>query len=716
MAAWPDTSRDALLAAQLQEEERRSADRQKENATSAAIITAGPGTSLKSGSRHEREPSESQTSALRTSLSVLLADGPNVDIVALFRLFNQSLFWGRLDSVYVEWSPRMKLIAGSCSYHSAGGQCRIGLSQPLLQYRPVNDVVETLLHECIHAYLFVGTRNTDHSDHGPQFQSHMNRINRILGVRVTIYHSFHDEVDHYRTHVWQCNGPCRRLPPFYGISKRSMNRAPGPTDRWWSQHQATCGGTFIKIKEPAEATAKAEKKRLREEKKQEHDKKKLNEAKQKQMLEAFVGKTTPPTSASPPASHGKRIRGSTPTIALANTGKQWLNVTPTSKVSSTVAAAATATTTATATASSSPLATVGAGAGADDDDDVIDLTENMTSYYSSSKPHSRLSPPPTKRARHTNSHSHSSALTRADPSQPFDQRQAAASIFQITSTASGNSAAATSHQVMHAPIDIGSGSPSPLPSSSLPTTEIHLGSTPVSGLRSTGQSARKHPTSSSSTQKPASTLKASSSSAPSSVSSTSSSSSARIPQSKGYLLGGSIIAIHEADKGNSDSTSDAAAASSSNAIRRDRVAEMRLSAERLARKIEEERKKIEQAKANASATPSTNLHTTSTLPQTITDSSSSLAPSVLLASPSAPTATARPLPFSTSPSSTAHSLGNLATTSAAGYEDDDDTDVTAAGHAVMSPTDIAAAEREEEEQFQQEMDEKYRISSCNNRR
>lgn len=29
-----------------------------------------------------------------------------------------------------------------------------------------------------------------------------------------------------------------------------MNRAPGPNDFWWQQHQFTCGGKFIKIKEP----------------------------------------------------------------------------------------------------------------------------------------------------------------------------------------------------------------------------------------------------------------------------------------------------------------------------------------------------------------------------------------------------------------------------------------------------------------------------------
>ncbi len=32
--------------------------------------------------------------------------------------------------------------------------------------------------------------------------------------------------------------------------KRAMNRAPGPTDKWWAAHKSKCGGTFHKIKEP----------------------------------------------------------------------------------------------------------------------------------------------------------------------------------------------------------------------------------------------------------------------------------------------------------------------------------------------------------------------------------------------------------------------------------------------------------------------------------
>lgn len=39
-----------------------------------------------------------------------------------------------------------------------------------------------------------------------------------------------------------------------------MNRAPGPSDFWWKEHQQTCGGQFIKIKEPENFKAKGSKK------------------------------------------------------------------------------------------------------------------------------------------------------------------------------------------------------------------------------------------------------------------------------------------------------------------------------------------------------------------------------------------------------------------------------------------------------------------------
>ena len=65
-----------------------------------------------------------------------------------------------------------------------------------------------------------------------------------------VYHTFHDEVRAQKVHVWRCEGPCKDRPPFYGFVRRSMNRAPGPHDRWHPEHKANCGGVFTKVLEP----------------------------------------------------------------------------------------------------------------------------------------------------------------------------------------------------------------------------------------------------------------------------------------------------------------------------------------------------------------------------------------------------------------------------------------------------------------------------------
>ncbi|CAL8120149.1 unnamed protein product [Orchesella dallaii] len=185
---------------------------------------------------------------------------PNPDIFLLFSQFNEEYFWGKLGSVYVKWSPRMTLCAGLCRYHGRNKECSIHLSKPLLSLRPRKDLVETLLHEMIHAYLFVAENNRERESHGPNFHEHMYRINRLTGTKITVYHTFNDEVDYFKTHWWKCDGPCQRRPPYYGMVKRSMNRAPGPNDFWFKDHQQNCGGKYIKVKEPSpKKTAKRKK-------------------------------------------------------------------------------------------------------------------------------------------------------------------------------------------------------------------------------------------------------------------------------------------------------------------------------------------------------------------------------------------------------------------------------------------------------------------------
>lgn len=67
------------------------------------------------------------------------------------------------------------------------------------------------------------------------------------------------KVNEYRTHWWRCDGPCVKRPPYFGIVRRAMNRAPAPRDLWWAEHQRKCGGNFIKIKEPEKVDKKKKK-------------------------------------------------------------------------------------------------------------------------------------------------------------------------------------------------------------------------------------------------------------------------------------------------------------------------------------------------------------------------------------------------------------------------------------------------------------------------
>ena len=173
------------------------------------------------------------------------ADETECDIFDLFQLFGQLFFENKLGIVRLEWSKRMKLCAGL--FVAKGDDTVIRLSEPLLKFRSYDEIKETLLHEMIHAYLFIENVESGRDGHGPRFVEKMNEINKNTGLNITVYHSLHDEVDFYRTHIWKCNGSCNKKPPHYGIVKRSMNRAPSKNDYWWNEHQKSCGGVFEKI-------------------------------------------------------------------------------------------------------------------------------------------------------------------------------------------------------------------------------------------------------------------------------------------------------------------------------------------------------------------------------------------------------------------------------------------------------------------------------------
>ena len=144
-----------------------------------------------------------KTLLLKSSLSVVSPDwetlDPTPDIQELFIDFNDRFFNGKLAFCFVTWSSSELPIdeshewAGKCYYDKQFSRAQITLSEPILKRRSRRDLVETLLHEMIHAYLFMTRGVTD--GHCQEFVYHMNRINEECGSDITVYHSFHDEVD-----------------------------------------------------------------------------------------------------------------------------------------------------------------------------------------------------------------------------------------------------------------------------------------------------------------------------------------------------------------------------------------------------------------------------------------------------------------------------------------------------------------------------------------
>ncbi|KAM6964904.1 DNA-dependent metalloprotease SPRTN [Aplochiton taeniatus] len=242
---------DFLLAIQLQEQfnnefEESNDDNYSNQSSKKRKRDSGSGSDVFPYS-HQTATAERPLSIVDDAWETL---DPIPDVRAMFLEFNDTFFWGKLCGVEVKWSPRMTLCAGVCSYEGRGGLCSIRLSEPLLKLRPRRDLVQTLLHEMIHALLFVTQNNRDRDGHGPEFCKHMERINKATGTKITIYHTFNDEVDLYRQHWWHCNGPCQNRKPYFGYVKRAMNRAPSSLDPWWGEHQRSCGGSYIKVKEP----------------------------------------------------------------------------------------------------------------------------------------------------------------------------------------------------------------------------------------------------------------------------------------------------------------------------------------------------------------------------------------------------------------------------------------------------------------------------------
>ncbi|KAK7068801.1 hypothetical protein SK128_003849 [Halocaridina rubra] len=174
-------------------------------------------------------------------------------ILASFDKYNAKYFEGKLNDVRLNWDGGMTQYPGNTTIRvkkKSGPKICIHLSKVLLSQRPYKDIKNTLLHEMIHAYLYVTEGLTLHDSHGRKFKGLMRKINSFERTKITIFHDLPKGVDDLRIHVYKCDGPCVSERPKFGILKREIERPPGPKDKWWARHSYQCGGTFHKISGP----------------------------------------------------------------------------------------------------------------------------------------------------------------------------------------------------------------------------------------------------------------------------------------------------------------------------------------------------------------------------------------------------------------------------------------------------------------------------------
>ncbi|KAI0516290.1 hypothetical protein KFK09_008962 [Dendrobium nobile] len=179
------------------------------------------------------------------------------DIQNLFRHYNALYFDDALGACIVNWAPRMRRSIGTCRYIEAG-HCEIHMSKPLLKLRSSSDLKNSLLHEMVHAFLWIKRNNKSRSRHDNYFWAKANEINSSCknddqrpcsGYNISDQHMFHDEAETATVHHWMCKS-CGH------VIKRDMDRGScSPSDPGgdcgnlsceWHRHKKLCSGLHNK--------------------------------------------------------------------------------------------------------------------------------------------------------------------------------------------------------------------------------------------------------------------------------------------------------------------------------------------------------------------------------------------------------------------------------------------------------------------------------------
>ncbi|KAL0921570.1 hypothetical protein M5K25_008655 [Dendrobium thyrsiflorum] len=165
------------------------------------------------------------------------------DIQKLFRHYNALYFDDALGACIVTWAPRMRRSIGICRYIEAG-HCEIHMSKSLLKLRSSSDLKNSLLHEMVHAFVWIKQNNKSRR-HDNYFWAIANEINSsrkdddqrpCSGYNISDQHMFPDEAETSTVHHWMCKS-CGHV-----IKRDSDRGSCSPSDCFKKTgHEGDCG-------------------------------------------------------------------------------------------------------------------------------------------------------------------------------------------------------------------------------------------------------------------------------------------------------------------------------------------------------------------------------------------------------------------------------------------------------------------------------------------
>lgn len=168
-------------------------------------------------------------------LGMILTE-PVPDLWEVFRSYNKELFSNEIQGFEVRWCARLKLVAGKTVFRPCP---KITLSKTLLVGREIRVMVETLLYEMIHGFLFC-TTHVNALRHGEDFIKLMTGINEVTNLNVSILDEGGlDHIAHLQV-LWQCTNCKREIV-------RLKRRTDQPRDRIARLHRQRCHGTWVVV-------------------------------------------------------------------------------------------------------------------------------------------------------------------------------------------------------------------------------------------------------------------------------------------------------------------------------------------------------------------------------------------------------------------------------------------------------------------------------------